>query len=185
MENQFPFLEHLFLEFDTETNFTSGRTRLSRFLSPDTSLIKDDIKYELKYFNNLKKLRVFAYGQCEEIFNFLKISNKKLKYLEFSGMTADEKLITSISNYAKLTNLKFNCSYVDEDELNSLPTHLTKLMNPTLDTKYFDWNSSNIIKSIEDAKRLRRLIVTVDRKDNQHSRINFKRLYKAVDDSCN
>lgn len=165
-EKQFPLLENLYLEFGTETNFTSGRSPFYLLSSPDND--GDSTEYESVYFNKLKKLTVFAYGQCDDIFNYLKISNKMLKDIEFCGMNADKGLIKSIcNNYPKLTKLKLSCSYVYEDELHRL-TNLPKLMTLSLDTKYFHWKPSEMMTFIQNAKRLRRLIVDVDRKSGKY-----------------
>ncbi|KAG4069819.1 hypothetical protein HA402_006834 [Bradysia odoriphaga] len=184
MENQFPRLESLFLYFGTETNFTAGRTLLSRFSGKNDKFLTDaERTYSPMYFNQLKKLKIFAYGQCEEIFNFLKISNKKLTQLKFCGMNANDVVIRSLLNYSKLSKLELSCSYVEEEALNQLPDHLPKLMNLTLDTKYLYWNPASIIKFMEDAQRLRRLIVKVDRK-NKNFRLDdtFKNRFQALVD---
>ncbi|XP_037025114.1 uncharacterized protein LOC119066648 [Bradysia coprophila] len=184
MENQFPRLQSLFLYFGTETNFTAGRTLLSRFSGRNDKFLTDaERTYRPMYFNQLKKLKIFAYGQCEEIFNFLKISNKKLTELEFCGMIADDLVIQSLLNYSKLSKLQLGCSYVEEEALNQLPGHLPKLMSLTLDTKYLYWNPVSIIKFMEDALRLRRLIVTVDR-NNNNFRLDdaFKNRFQALVD---
>lgn len=139
MEKQFPMLEQLFLNFDTGTDFTLNRLVPCFGASKNTT-------YEAVYFANLQKLSVFAFEQCDDIFNYLKISNAKLTDISFMGMNADKTLIQSLLNYPKLRKLKLDCPYVYED------------------TKYFHWESSDMLEFIKKSVRLRRLQIDVDRK---------------------
>lgn len=183
MEKQFPLLESLTLRFGSDINFTAGRTLLSRLSRKDKFLNDTEKIYSSLYFSQLRKLKVFAYGQCEDIFNFLKISYKNLKELEFYGMSAGDILIQSLLNYSKLAKLTLVCSYVEEEAINQLPQYLPKLMFLTLDTKYLYWNPMSIIKFLEDSQRLRRLIVKVDR-TNENFQLDdvFKSRFQALVD---
>lgn len=183
MEKQFPLLESLTLRFGSDINFTAGRTLLSRLSRTDKFLNDTEKIYSSLYFSQLRKLKVFAYGQCEDIFNFLKVSNENLKELEFYGMTAGDILILSLLNYSKLAKLTLVCSYVEEEAINQLPDYLPKLMFLTLDTKYLYWNPMSIIKFLEDSQRLRRLIVKVDR-TNENFQLDdvFKNRFQALVD---
>lgn len=163
MEKQFPSLENLYLDFGGDMAFT-----LNRFV-PCFSANSLTSSYEPIYFKNLKILSVFAFGDCDDIFNYLKISNAKLKDITFSGMNADKTLIKSLCNFPKLNKLKLDCPYVYENELGVLCSGLPKLMTLVLDTKVFHWNPTEMMEFIKNSPRLRRLQIYVDRK-----RKNFK-----------
>lgn len=163
MEMQFPSLESLDLKFDTNVSFSSRYDRFNDSFNED-----DDYDYEPLYFDKLKKLKVFAFGECDNIFKCLAISNKKLNELEFSGMVADEKLIESICNYPKITKLKLDCPYVYESDLVQLSTRLPKLKTLILDTKYFDWSPSEMMQFMQGAKQLRNLDIEVDRRNDDY-----------------
>lgn len=171
MEKQFPLLENLFLDFGGDMNFT-----LNRFV-PCFSANSLTSSYEPLYFKNLKILSVFAFGNCDDIFNYLKISNAKLKDITFSGMNADETLIKSLCNFPKLNKLKLDCPYVYESELDVLCSGLPKLMTLVLDTKVLHWNPTDMMEFIKNSTRLRRLQIYVDRKSK-----NFKIENKLKED---
>lgn len=178
MEKQFPMLEDLRLEFDVEMNFTLNKY-VHTFSGNSLSTT-----YESLYFDNLKKLSMFAFGECDDIFNYLCISNEKLKEIHFMGMNADATLIKSLCNYPKLTKLNLDCPYVYEDELSVLCTGLPKLMTLVLDTKYFHWESSDMMDFIQKSKRLRHLKIDVDRKGRKFDiDEEFKKQFAALIES--
>lgn len=88
-------------------------------------------------------------------------------------LIADAELIQLIcNNYPKLTKLKLSFAYIYEVELDRL-TSLPKLMTLTLDCKRFNWKPSEMMQFLQNSKRLRKLIIDVDRK---------KRIYRIDDD---
>lgn len=173
MEKQFPMLEDLYLEFDTD--FT-----LNKFV-PCFSANSLTSTYESLYFENLKKLKVSAFGQCDDIFNYLCISNEKLKEIHFMGMNADKTLISSLCKYPKLKKLNLDCPYVYEDELGVLCTGLPKLMTLVLDTKYFHWETAEMMDFIQKSQNLRHLKIDVDRKGEKFEiDEEFKKQFEAL-----
>lgn len=164
MEKQFPSLENLLLEFDSNVNFLYREQQLSDSFGSDTN----EYEYEPLYFVELKKLKIFAFGECNNIFNCLAISNDKVNTIEFCGMMADGTLIESICNYSMLRNLTLDCPYVSENYLERLAV-LPRLTTLILDVKDFDWHPTEMMALIQRAQTLRQLIIQVERTNDEYT----------------
>lgn len=127
MDEQFPDLERLHLQLEPQDNFSSYEPTFN-------------VPYKPLYFKKLKNLSVFAFGEdVRQLFDYMAISNAKLKELSFGGMTTPTKIIKWIESCERLGKLTLDCPYLNEDKMNDL-REMKWLREVKLEGKSFLWD---------------------------------------------
>lgn len=99
LSNQFPMVENLELIMEPSDNVCG---RVSKY----------NLTYEPLHFKNVKKLFVRAYaGEIDRLFDYMAISNEKLKNFSFAGMAVTDELATWIKSCKQLDELTIDWQY--------------------------------------------------------------------------
>ncbi|XP_031617273.1 uncharacterized protein LOC116337096 [Contarinia nasturtii] len=161
LNQQFPQLENLELTLKDEDSF-NGRTLT------DT--------YQPLYFSNLKKLSVQAFGNdIDKLFDYMAISNKKLKELIFIGLVDTQELYDWIKSCKKLQKLTVDCRYLTGYMSDVTDMPLVKELK--LEAKKLDMEPNEIIQTARNLPRLNLLDIVSDYGNDD---IQFGQEYKDM-----
>ncbi|XP_037029172.1 uncharacterized protein LOC119069236 isoform X2 [Bradysia coprophila] len=124
------------------------------------------VSYQPLYFKNLKKLSVSAFGnQIDKLFDYMAVSNIKLKEFKFMGMTTPSEMISWIGNCKALSKLTLACPHILEDGLMELKDmHLLREVH--FEAKHIHWEPEEIVEFARNNKRLKVMNIESDRKNN-------------------
>lgn len=160
INKKFPKLENLRLQIETYEQFRRFEPGCDE---PDRPL----------YFKNLKKLTLFVYStsdtfgfDVEYMFDFLAISNQKLKKLTIHGVDFHEEWFKWIEKCKKLNKLNIDCSWFPEDSLNYLDT-MPMLHEVHLEVERFHWDHRDMFSFIRKHPKLKLIDVDSVRKNKQ------------------
>lgn len=152
MDTKFPSIESLNLTFEREESFIADDCR---------------VLVERLFFKNLKKLWIFSFGEhIEYLFEYLAISNKKLKELTFNGLMVPDKCLEWIQDCKKLSKLTFDCPFLIENDLNDFEV-MPLLREVRLEVKQFHWQPEEMMEFIRKQPRLKVLDIDSDRKNSE------------------
>lgn len=169
VNKKFPQLENLRLQLESDEVFPKADSRCN-------------IPYQPLYFKNLKKLTVFLFGtdplgyELECMFNFLAISNEKLKELTINGMDVNENWYQWIQGCKKLSKLHIDCSYFVEDDLNDLK-EMSMLREVKIEVKKFDWGHKELFDFIRKHPKLKLIDIDSNRKN---TRLKYDDTFKKM-----
>lgn len=171
LDQKYPILDSLNLTLNHRCNVSpsSYENVLLMFGLMDENSANVDPKlnvpYEPLHFKNLKKLSVRAFGnEIGSLFDYMAISNQKLKELTFAGMAVPGKMLKWFQSCKRLAKLTLQCPCLIESELNDL-NEMVWLREVKLDVKRFHWEPKEMIDFVRKHSGLKKLIIVSDRKN--------------------
>lgn len=171
-------------EFDMSDNYELTRDFLAKMNVKfpslecfDLTLSNDDefsaydpqyqVSYQPLYFKNLKKLSVFAFGnQVGKMFDYMAVSNAKLKDFKFMGMTTPSEMISWIGNCKNLSKLTLGCPCLTADDGLMELKNMRRLREVHLEAKNVDWDPEEMVEFARNNKRLKVMSIASDRNNN-------------------
>lgn len=120
------------------------------------------------YLKNVKFLSVVVSpstrdsNDVSEIFDFLAISNGKLKGLEFTGKMFPEKLMKWVESCKQLSKLTLFCSKLRERDLNKM-NEMPSLAELKLRVESYGWDSAEMFEFSKIHRQLKLIDIQSDR----------------------